>query len=92
MDEAGLFGAGDDARTDAGLFVDGLQELAAVLGLARGAGGDGDNFINLMGFGQTPEFGEHLERRMHRLRRERPAVEATRPQADHLLLPVNHLE
>ena len=29
---------------------------------------------------------------MHRLGRERPAVEATGPQPDHLLLPVDDLE
>ena len=71
---------------------DGLQELAAVLGLARRAGRDGDNFVDPVRFGQTPEFRQHLERRVHRLRRERPAVEAAGPQPDHLLLPVDDLE
>ena len=46
VDEPRLFGAGDDARPDAGLLRDGLQELAAVLGLAHGAGGDGDDFVD----------------------------------------------
>jgi hypothetical protein len=47
------------------------QEVAAVLGFARRAGRDGDNLIHAMRFGQTPEFGEHLEPGMHSLRRER---------------------
>ena len=47
MDEAGLFGAGDDPRADAGLLDDRLQEFAAVLGLARRAGGGRDDLVDL---------------------------------------------
>ena len=60
MDEPGLFGSGNDTRPDAGLLRDGLQELAAVLGFPGRARCHGDNFIDLMGFGQTPEFRQHL--------------------------------
>jgi hypothetical protein len=41
---------------------------------------------------QTPELREHLERRLHRLRRERPAIQAAGPEADHFFFPVDHLE
>ena len=92
MDEAGFFGAGDDPRPDAGLLGDGLEEFAAVLGFAGGARRDGDNFVDLVGFGQTPEFRQHLERGVHRLRGERPAIKAARTQPDHFLLPVDDLE
>ena len=72
--------------------VTALQELAAVLGLARRAGGDGDDLVDPVRFGQTPEFRQHLERRVHRLRRERPAVEAAGAEPDHLLFAVDDLE
>src|SRR5476649_259382 len=92
VDEPGFFRARDHAWTNAGLLRDRLQEFAAVLGLPRRAGGDGDNLINLMGFGQTPEFRENLKRRVHRLGRQRPAVEAAGAQADHFLLAIDDLE
>ena len=71
---------------------DGLQELAAVFGFARRAGRDRDNLVDAVRFGQTPEFRQHLERRVHRLGRERAAVEAAGAQADHLLLAVDDFE
>ena len=46
MDQPRLFGAGDDARADAGLLRDRLEELAAVLGLARRAGRRGDDLVD----------------------------------------------
>jgi hypothetical protein len=56
VDQPGFFGSGDQARPDARLLRDRLQELAAVLRLARRARGHGDNLFNPMRFGQTPEF------------------------------------
>ena len=71
---------------------DRLEELAAVFGLARRAGGDRDDLVDAVRFGQPPEFREHLERGVHRLRRERAAVEAAGAQPDHFLFAVDDLE
>ena len=71
---------------------DGLQELAAVFGFAHRARGDRDDLVDAVRFGQAPELRQHLERGVHRLGRERPAVEAAGAQPDHLLLAVDDLE
>ena len=70
----------------------GLEELAAVFRFAHGAGGDGHGLVDAVRFGQTPELRQHLERRLHRFRRERPAVEAAGAEADHLFFAVDDLE
>ena len=92
MDEPRFLGAGNHPRADAGLLRDGLQELAAVFRFAHGAGGDGHRLFDAVRFGQAPELRQHLERGVHRFRRELLAVEAAGAQADHLFLPVDHLE
>jgi hypothetical protein len=69
-----------------------LQELAAIFGFAGGTRRDGDNFLNAMGFGQTPEFRQHLKCCMHRLRRERSTIQAAGAKPDHFFFPVDHLE
>ena len=92
VDEPRFLGAGDHPWPDACLLGDGAKELAAVFGLAGRARGDGDNFINLMGFGQTPEFRQDLKGGVHGLRRQSPAVEPAGPQTDHFLFPVNDFE
>ena len=45
-----------------------------------------------MRFGQTPELRQDLECRMHRFGRERPAIQAAGPEADHFLFAVDDLE
>ena len=92
MDQPRFLGSRDEPRADARMPLDGVEELAAILRLAHGARRNGDNFFYAMRFGQTPEFRQHLERCMHRLRRERLAVKATGTEPDHLLLPIDHLE
>ena len=92
MDEPGLFGARNDARADAGLLGDGLEEFAAVFGFAGRAGRDGDDLVDSVRFGQPAELREHLERSVHRLRRERPSVEPAGAEPDHFLLAVDDLE
>jgi hypothetical protein len=47
---------GNDLRSKARQIRDRLQELAAIFGFASGTRRDGDNLLNAMGFGQTPEF------------------------------------
>ena len=74
------------------LCGDGLEEFAAVFGLAGGAGRDGDDLVHAVRFGEPAEFRQHLQRRVHRLRRERAAVEAAGAQPDHFLLAVDDLE
>ena len=83
---------GDDARADAGLPVDRREELAAVLGFAHGARRDRDDLVDPVRLGQPPELRQHLQRGVHRLGRQRPAVEAAGAQADHFLLAVDDLE
>ena len=56
---------------DAGLPLDVGEELAAVFGFADRAGGGGDDLVDLVRFGQPPELRQRLERRVHRLGRER---------------------
>ena len=56
MDEPGFFGAGDDARADAGLLGDRVEELAAVFGLAHGARRDRDDLVDAVRFGEAPNF------------------------------------
>ena len=92
MDEPRLFRPGDDARSDPGLLGDRLQELAAVFRFARRARGNGDDLVDAVRFGQPPEFRQHLERGVHRFRRERAPVEPARAQTDHFLFPVNDFE
>ena len=92
MDVTCFFRPRNDPRPDAGLFGDRLEELAPVLGFTRGAGGDGDNFINPMGFGQTPELRQDLEAGVDGLGRKGPAVEPTGSEPDHLFLAVDDLE
>jgi hypothetical protein len=92
MDQARFLGAGDDPRPYSGLIDDGLKEFAAVLRLPRCARRDGDDFVHAVRVGEPPELGEHRERGVHRLGRERPPVEPAGPQADHFLLPVDDLE
>ena len=65
VNEARLLGAGDDARPDAGLLLDGGEEVAAVLGLARGAGGGGEDLVDLVRVGEALELRERLQGRAH---------------------------
>src|SRR5207244_6779473 len=86
MDESRFFRTRNHLRPNARLVSDGPEEVAPILGLARRAGRDGDNVVDAMRFGQTPEFREHLESRVHSLRRERAAVQTAGAEADHFLL------
>jgi hypothetical protein len=92
VDEARFFGSRDDARTDAGLGGDGLQELAAVFRLPDGAGRDRDDLVDAVRFREALEFRQHLKRGLHRLRRQRLAVQAAGPESHHLLLAIDDLE
>ena len=62
---------------------------AAIFRLTNGAGRNRQNAVDAVRFGQTAEFGQHLERRMHDLRRERPAIEPTGSETDHFLLTID---
>ena len=92
MDEPGFLGPRDDTRADSRLLRDGVKELAAVFGFAHRARRDGDDLVDAVRFGQTPELRQDLERGVHRLGRERAPVETACAQADHLLLAVDDLE
>jgi len=60
--QPGFLRSGNDARRIPVLLCDRLEELAAFSASRVAAGCNGDNLINLMRFGQTPEFRQHLER------------------------------
>jgi len=92
MDEPSLFSSGDDPGPDPGLRGNRLQELPAVFRFPNRAGCHGHGFVDPVGLGQPPELGQDLKGRMHCLRRERPAIESTRAEANHFLFAVNHLE
>ena len=68
------------------------EEVAAVLGLAGGAGGGRDDLVDLVRVGEPAELGERLQAAGHRRRGQGPAVEAAGAQPDHLLLAVDDLE
>jgi hypothetical protein len=92
MDEPCLLGAGDDLRVDAGLLRDGIEEIAAVLGLPCSARGAGDDLVDAVRIGEPLELRQGLQARRHGLRGQSAAVQATRPQTDHVLLTVDDLE
>ena len=92
MDEPGFLRPRDDARAYSDLLGDGLKELAAVFGLPGRARRDRNDLVDAMRFGQTPELRQHLEGRVHRLGRERLAVQPTGTQTDHFLFAVNDFE
>ena len=92
VDEPRFFGAGDDHGTDAGFALDAREELAAVAGLAGGAGRHGENLVDAVGIGEPLEGRQRLERCRHRLGRERAAVETAGAEPDHGLLAVDDLE
>ena len=78
--------------TDAGLAFDGFEKRAAVLGLARRAGGDRENLVDLVRLGEALEFRQRLQRGGHRFRRQFFAVEAAGAEPDHFLFAVDDLE
>ena len=92
VDQPRFLGAGDDARADAGGAFDGGEELAAVFGLARGAGGRGENLVDLVRPRESLEFRQRLQRRGHRLVRQLLAVQPAGAQPDHFLLAIDDLE
>jgi hypothetical protein len=92
VNQPGFLGAGDHPHVDAGAIADRGEEVAAVLGLAGGAGRRRDDLVDLVRVGQAPELRQRLEAAGHRRRRQRPAVEAPGAQPDHLLLAVDDFE
>ena len=92
VNQPGFLGARDHPHVDAGAIADRGEEVAAVLGLAGGAGRRRDDLVDLVRVGQPPELGQRLEAAGHRRRRQRPAVEAPGAEPHHLLLAVDDLE
>ena len=92
VDQARFFSARDQARADAGLALNRLEKGAAVLGFARGAGGDGENLVDVMRGGQPLELRQRLQRRVHRFRRHLLAVETAGAEPDHFFLAIHDLE
>ena len=89
MNQPCFLRAGDHPRSNAGLALDAGQEFAAVARLARRAGRGGEDFIDAMRLGEPLEFRQRLQRRAHRLGRQRLAVEAAGPEPHHDLLAID---
>ena len=79
-------------RANAGAPLDRAQERAAVLGFARRAGRDREDFVHLVGLGEPRELRQRLQRRRHRFRRQFLAVEAAGAQPDHFLFAIDDFE
>ena len=92
MNQPRFLGSRDDARANARLLHRRLEELAAVFGFADGARGDGNDLVDAVRVGQSPEFRQHLERGVHGLRGQCAAVEPARAQPDHFLFAVDDFE
>jgi hypothetical protein len=92
MDEPGFLRAGDDADPDARQAPDFGNEIPAVFRFPCGAGGGGDNLVNLVGFGQPLEFGQCLQGGGHSGWRDAAAVQAAGAEPDHVLFAVDDLE
>ncbi len=68
------------------------EEVAAVLGLARGAGRRGQDLVDLVRAGDALELRERLERRGLGRPGQLAPVETARAEPDHFLLPIDDLE
>ena len=68
------------------------DEIAAVFGFARGAGGGGDDLVDFVRVGEPPELRQGLQRGRHRGRRQAAAVEAAGAEPDHVFFAVDDLE
>jgi CHAD domain-containing protein len=92
VDEAGLLCAGDHARPDSGLRLDGRQELPSVPGLADGAGGHRQDLLGVPGHRELLEPAQRFQRGLDSGGGQGAAAEAAGAQPDHLLLPVDDVE
>jgi hypothetical protein len=92
VNEPRFLGPRDHPGPDAGLADDRVKEFATVLGFANGAGGPGNDVIDLMGSRETAELREDLQSQAHSLRRKGLSVEAPGAEPHHLLLSVNDLK
>ena len=92
VDQPRFLGAGDDAWTNAGLALDAREELSAVARFARRARRGGEDLVHAMRLGQALELRERLQRRVHRLRRQRLAVESAGAETNHDLLAIDDFE
>ncbi len=92
VDEPCFLGAGDHTWTNAGLALDAREELSSVAGFSCRARCGGEDLIDAMRLGESLELRERLQRRAHRLRRQRLAVEAAGAEPDHDLLAIDDFE
>ena len=92
VNEARLFGPGDDPGTNAGPPFDRLEKGPAVFGFPRRAGRRRQNLVDLVGLGEALELRERQQGRAHRLARHLAPVQAAGAQADHFLLAIDDLE
>jgi hypothetical protein len=92
VDEPRLLVAADDADVDARLVARRAHELAAVLGLAHSAGGDGGQRVDVVAIGDAAERPQRVQPAPEHLRRDDAVVERRVAEADHLLRTVEHVD
>ncbi len=92
VDQARLLVAANDADLDADLVAHGAHELAAVLGLAHRAGGDGDQGVGLVAVGDAAQGAQRRQAALEDLGRDDAGAQRGVAQAHHLLGPVADLD
>ena len=92
VDEARFLAAGDDLDAQADVVLDLLDEVAAVGGLAHGAGRDGGDAGHALALGQGAEGGQRAHAGVDRLRRQAPLAERAAAEPHHFLGAVEHAE
>jgi len=92
IDEAGLFFGRNDVDGEAKGVAYRLNEVAAVAGLADGAGGDGAEAVDTFEGGHLGEPREGREAVVHGTLGEKVAGEAAFAEADHVLVAAEDVE
>jgi hypothetical protein len=92
MNEPGFLDAGDDAGANAGLPFDSRQKLPAVSRLAGGTRRGRQHLVHAVRFCKAAKLRQRLQRRGHRLCRQRLAVEPAGAEADHDFFAIHDLE
>ena len=92
VDEPRLLLAREDVRPEADLAAHLVQELLAVLRLAHGGGGRGQELVHALGVGQALVLAQRVQAPSHGLGGEPAAGERALAQPHHLLLALDQVE
>ena len=92
IDEARLLASGDDLDAQADVLLDALDEVAAVGGLAHGAGGDRGDARDALALGERAERRQRAHAGVDRFRRELALAQRLAAEAHHVLGAVEDAE